>query len=69
MREIITKFGVEREFLREFEENLNPAKPEKSKVPIRILGYGEISTVFEIPLEGYSNIAFKRIPMFRSVEQ
>ncbi len=67
--DIITKFDVDREFLREFEENLNPAKPEKSKIPIKILGYGEISTVFEIPLEEYSNIAFKRIPMFESVEQ
>lgn len=60
---------VDRDLLREFEENLNPAKPEKSKIPIRILGYGEISTVFEILLDTCSDVAFKRIPMFRSVEQ
>ncbi len=54
---------VDREHLREFEEELNPAKPEN----IKILGYGEISTVFELP--DYPDIAFKRIPMFRSVEQ
>ncbi len=54
---------VDREILREFEEKLNPVKPEN----IRILGYGEISTVFELP--DYPDIAFKRIPMFRSIEQ
>jgi hypothetical protein len=60
---------VDKDLLREFEENLNPAKPEKSKIPIKVLGYGEISTVFEILLDEYSDVAFKRIPMFRSVEQ
>ena len=54
---------VDMEVLRKFEERLNPAKPEN----IKILGYGEISTVFELP--EYPGIAFKRIPMFRSVEQ
>jgi len=54
---------VDAEVLREFEEKLNPAKTEN----VRILGYGEISTVFELP--EYPGIAFKRIPMFRSVEQ
>lgn len=54
---------VDAEILKDFEEKLNPAKPEN----IKILGYGEISTVFEIP--EYPGIAFKRIPMFRSVEQ
>ena len=54
---------VDMEVLREFEERLNPAKPEN----IKILGYGEISTVFELP--EYPGIAFKRIPMFKSVEQ
>ncbi len=54
---------VDAEILKDFEEELNPAKPEN----IKILGYGEISTVFEIP--EHPDIAFKRIPMFRSVEQ
>jgi hypothetical protein len=54
---------VDAEILKDFEERLNPAKPEN----IKILGYGEISTVFEIP--EYPGIAFKRIPMFRSVKQ
>lgn len=54
---------VDAEILKDFEEKLNPAKPENIKIP----GYGEISTVFEIP--EYPDIAFKRIPMLRSVEQ
>ncbi|WP_086976034.1 DUF6206 family protein [Archaeoglobus fulgidus] len=54
---------VDVEVLRNFEERLNPAKPEN----IKIIGYGEISTVFELPeLPG---IALKRIPNFKSVEQ
>jgi hypothetical protein len=58
---------VDRDFLKEFEENIDPAKPEKSKFPINILGYGEISVVFEI--EEYEGVALKRIPNFTSEEQ
>ncbi len=54
---------VDKEVLLDLEERLNPARPEN----IRILGYGEISTVFELP--EYPGIAFKRIPMFKSEEQ
>jgi hypothetical protein len=55
--------------LKEFEENLNPAKPEESPIPAGVLGYGEISTVFEIHHESQSDIAFKRMPLFDTHEQ
>lgn len=48
-----------------FEKELNPAQPEKGSLAPRILGYGEMSTVFGFPdqkeLEG---IAFKRMAVF-----
>ncbi|HIE17596.1 MAG TPA: hypothetical protein EYP71_05320 [Dehalococcoidia bacterium] len=55
------------DLLKEFEAGLNPAHPEKSKIPARVLGYGEISTVFEI--EGEPNLACKRMPIFRCREE
>ena len=39
------------ELLSEFEKGLNPQKPAESKIPARIVGYGEISAIFEIEAE------------------
>ncbi len=60
---------IDKDFLREFEEGFNPVNLKKSKIPVRILGYGEISCVFEILHDRYQNIAFKRIPNFKSTQQ
>ncbi|MFW9967110.1 MAG: DUF6206 family protein [Candidatus Thorarchaeota archaeon] len=60
---------IDLDLLKEFEEKLNPAKPEESPIPAKVLGYGEISTVFEIHHESQSEIAFKRMPLFDSQEQ
>ncbi|MFW9932085.1 MAG: DUF6206 family protein [Candidatus Thorarchaeota archaeon] len=58
---------INEDLLREFEEKLNPSKPEESPIPARILGYGEISTVFEVLDESQQDIAFKRMPLFDSI--
>jgi hypothetical protein len=55
--------------LKEFEEVLNPAKPEESPIPAKVLGYGEISTVFEILDESQKEIAYKRMPLFDDESQ
>jgi hypothetical protein len=55
--------------LQEFERGLNPASPGDSKVPARILGYGEISTVFEIQIEELRGLAFKRLSIFETLEE
>ncbi|MFW9805524.1 MAG: DUF6206 family protein [Candidatus Thorarchaeota archaeon] len=60
---------IDTDLLMRFEEGLNPAKPEESPIPAHVLGYGEISTVFEILHEGQSDIAFKRMPLFDTMEQ
>lgn len=59
---------VDVDILQEFEEGLNTLKPEESKIPLRILGYGEISTVFEILHDNLKGIAFKRLPIFSDRE-
>ncbi len=55
--------------LKEFEETLIPAKPEESPIPAKVLGYGEISTVFEILDESQKDIAYKRMPLFDDESQ
>jgi hypothetical protein len=52
-------------FLGEFEQGLNVRWPERSRIPARVLGYGEISTVLEIQSARAEGLAYKRMPMFR----
>jgi hypothetical protein len=60
---------VDLDLLREFERGLDPRYPERSKVPARVLGYGEISTVFAIQVEEARDLAFKRLPIFCTAEE
>ena len=57
------------ELLKEFERGLDPSRPEESKIPAKVLGYGEISTVFEIKEESQKNLAYKRMPIFKYQEE
>lgn len=52
--------------LYEFEAGLIPTEIEQSKVPAEVIGYGEISTVFEI--QGDSQNAYKRLPLFDNIQ-
>jgi hypothetical protein len=52
------------DILQEFENGLDPRRPEQSRIPAAVLGYGEISTVFAIEAEGLQGLAFKRLPLF-----
>jgi len=61
--------AVDVKILEEFERGLDPRRPERSRVPARVLGYGEISTVFEIAAEGIKGYAFKRLPIFKSGDE
>jgi hypothetical protein len=55
--------------LREFEQGLDPRFPEKSAIPAKVLGYGEISTTLEIGISGEQDVAYKRMPMFRNEQE
>ena len=56
---------LSQEVLHEFEKGLNPQKPSESKIPARIVGYGEISAIFEIQADNVH--VYKRLPLFDSL--
>jgi hypothetical protein len=54
---------IDKEMLTRFEEGLVPHAPESSKIGAEVLGFGEISSIFQIA--GMEEVAFKRMPLFR----
>ena len=42
------RFSVDPDMLHRLERGLNPARPAESEVPFTVIGYGEISTVFQV---------------------
>ena len=60
------EFKINLDLLREFERGLDPRSPGNSRIPARVLGYGEISTVLEIEAEDCRGLAFKRLSIFES---
>lgn len=59
-------FDLNFELLQRFENHLDPQHPEKCQVPCHIMGYGEISTVFELKTEQMEGVAFKRMSIFET---
>lgn len=59
---------IDTEVLKKLERSIDTFNPEKGEVPIKILGYGEISLVFEI-VGDPEQIAYKRIPIFDNEKQ
>jgi hypothetical protein len=60
---------INTELLERFERELDPRFPERSEIPTRVLGYGEISTVLEIGAGAERELAYKRMPMFRTRQE
>ncbi len=56
------------DLLRELEQSIDIFHPEKGKIPIKMLGFGEISLVFKI-LDDSEHLAYKRIPIFDNEHQ
>ena len=59
---------IDTEVLKKLEQSIDTYNPENGEVPIKILGYGEISLVFEI-VGDPKQIAYKRIPIFDNEKQ
>jgi len=59
---------IDIEVLKKLERSIDTYNPEKGEVPIKILGFGEISLVFEI-VGDPEQIAYKRIPIFENEKQ
>ncbi len=57
----------EETWLQDFEDSLDPGHVDRSGIPVRILGYGEISTVFEV--DGQPDLACKRMPLFKDRQE
>ncbi|MCL4266011.1 MAG: hypothetical protein KJ069_22560 [Anaerolineae bacterium] len=57
---------IDMDLLRRFEDELNPAAPETHAIPSQVLGYGEISTVFEIKVAPFAGLALKRMAVFET---
>lgn len=57
------------QLLNEFEKGLDPRFPERSVIPARVLGYGEISTVLEIGEGNERDLAYKRLSMFKTEQE
>ena len=55
---------LDQDLLEQFEAGLNPQAIEESAVPALLLGYGEISAIFQIRDD--TSIAYKRMPLFDS---
>ena len=62
-------FDIDFDLLQEFEANLDPQCPEMCRIPCHVMGYGEISTVFELKTEGMDGLAFKRMSIFETHEE
>ncbi|MFW9771622.1 MAG: DUF6206 family protein [Candidatus Heimdallarchaeota archaeon] len=60
--------NIDLNLLRNLEKSIDTVHPEKGKIPIKILGFGEISLVFEI-LDDPRHLAYKRIPIFDNEQQ
>ncbi|CAB1056114.1 hypothetical protein D1BOALGB6SA_848 [Olavius sp. associated proteobacterium Delta 1] len=54
---------VDEHLLFEFEKKLNPQNLKDSPIPAALIGFGEISAIFEIA--DNSRVAFKRMPLFQ----
>lgn len=57
---------IDKELLFEFEAGLVPHDPDSSKIKAKVLGFGEISSIFQIGENRAA--AFKRMPLFRDRE-
>jgi hypothetical protein len=62
-------YDVQSGLLQEFERGLDPLNPQASSIPCHVLGYGEISTVFEIQVEDLRQLAFKRMCCFETLDE
>ena len=65
----MSNLKIDRELLLKFEKGLDPRYPDRSKIPATVLGYGEMSTVFALGDEGHQDLAYKRMPIFQSLEE
>jgi len=62
-------FKIDLDVLRDYERTFDPYHPESGTPRIKILGFGEISFVFEFESDTSQNLVYKRLPIFENEEQ
>lgn len=55
---------IDKELINRFEAGLNPQDPSQSQIPVKIVGYGEISAIFQINDD--QTRVYKRMPLFET---
>ncbi|TET60699.1 MAG: hypothetical protein E3J52_03185 [Promethearchaeota archaeon] len=60
--------NIDIELLKKFEDTIDIINPENGEIPIKILGFGEISVVIEI-IGDPENLVYKRMPIFKNEKQ
>lgn len=65
--EVNNLLNINIDLIKEYEKNLDPRFPEQNKIPAKVLGFGEISTVLEIGENVEDKkFAYKRMPLFKN---
>jgi hypothetical protein len=64
----LIRLKIDIDVLKKLERSIDTSNPENGEVPIKVLGFGEISLVFEL-LSDVEPIAYKRIPIFDNEKQ
>jgi len=59
--------GIDSELLRRFEAGLDPQDLKRSTIPAKLIGFGEISAIFQIGTD--TSLAYKRMPLFKTVSE
>ncbi len=62
MLEEAHSMNIDHDLIHRFEASLDPQNLAGSPIPAKILGYGEISTIFQIGAD--DSLAYKRMPLF-----
>jgi hypothetical protein len=55
---------IDKELITRFEAQLNPQDPSRSQIPVKVVGYGEISAIFQINHD--QTCVYKRMPLFKT---
>lgn len=63
------EFNINQARLAQFESELDPQHLDHSPTPVTVMGFGEISTVLDIKIGANNDMAYKRMPLFRTEEE
>ena len=58
---------IDSDLLERFEAGLDPQHPDRSAIAARLIGFGEISAIFQIAAD--TSRAYKRMPLFKTVAE